>query len=79
MGFVLLRYLPDSRKYDIHIVFRDNRSGSLKRSVRQGLSITRARGNADWITGLSYDYIHPSGGAGHITTIGSVHLGLRKV
>jgi len=78
MGFVLLRYLPDSNKYDIHIAFRGSRSGSLQRSVRLGISTTQARGNPDWITDLGYDYIHPSGGAGHITTTGSVHRGFAQ-
>ena len=78
MGFVLLRYLPNSNKYDIHIAFRGSRSGSLKRSVRQGISTTRARGNPDWITDLGYDFIHPSDGAGHITTTGSVHRGFAQ-
>ncbi|MEP3277512.1 MAG: lipase family protein [Stappiaceae bacterium] len=75
MGFVLLRYLGENREYNIHIAFRGSRGGSVARSVRQGLSTEKARGNPDWITDLGYRLIEPGEGANHITTVGKVHRG----
>ena len=78
MGLVLLRYLPNSNDYDVHISFRGSRSGSLGRSVLQAFSDTQARGNPDWITDLGYDLIGPEDGAAAITTTGKVHRGFAQ-
>lgn len=78
MGFVLLRHLPDSKEYDIHVAFRGSRSGSLSRAVRQGISTTNARGNADWITDLGFDLTDATSAAGDITKIGKVHRGFAQ-
>ncbi len=76
MGFVLMRYYPNSPKYDIHIVFRGSRSGSGGRAAWQALRDNKAKGNPDWITDLGYDLIGPEDGAGAITTTGSVSRGM---
>lgn len=78
MGFILLRRTGKDQRFDIHIAFRGSRSGSLVRSVRQGLSTNKARGNADWITDLGYRLVDSGGGAGHVTTVGKVHRGFAR-
>lgn len=78
MGFVLLRYVGEGSEYDIHVVFRGSRGGSVLRSIQQGLSTTKARGNPDWITDLGYRLIDPDEGANHVTTVGKVHRGFAQ-
>lgn len=71
MGFVLMRHIDGSRDYDVHIVFRGSRSGSLTRAAGLAFSDSGARGNPDWITDLGYDFIQ----ANDISAIGQVHRG----
>ncbi len=78
MGFVLLRHRGQGNAYDIHIVFRGSRSGSLLRSVVQANWDTRAKGSPDWITDLGYDLIGPGKSASLISTTGAVHRGFAK-
>lgn len=76
MGFVLMRYYPNSSKYDVHIAFRGSRSGSGGRAARQAFRDNKAKGNPDWITDLGYDLIGSEDGVGAITTSGSVSRGM---
>jgi hypothetical protein len=76
MGFVLIRYRPDSFNFDVHIVFRGSRSGSASRAFFQALKDDKAKGNPDWITDLGYDLIGPESGAALVTKTGSVSRGM---
>lgn len=75
MGFVLLRFDPDSSEYDAHIAFRGSRSGSALRAAVKANFTKTASGNPDWITDLGWYRIGPDDGASQITTTGSVHRG----
>ncbi|MDU8927028.1 hypothetical protein RXV86_06505 [Alisedimentitalea sp. MJ-SS2] len=78
MGFVLLRFLPGSNKYDAHIVFRGSRSGSAFRAAVKANFTKTASGNPDWVTDLGWFRIGPDEGAAAITTVGTVHRGFAK-
>lgn len=78
MGFVLLRYLPGLKDYDVHIAFRGSRSGSVTRAVRKALSEDKASGNPDWITDLGYNRVEPNNSGAIITKKGSVHRGFTE-
>jgi len=71
LGFVLMRHIEDSNDYDVHIVFRGSRSGSLTRAAREAFSDDDAGGNPDWITDLGYDFV----AADDISTVGRLHRG----
>lgn len=75
MGFVLLRHLPGSKNYDVHIAFRGSQSGSVQRAALSAFSQDKAGGNPDWVTDLGYDRVGPKSGGGHISSKGSVHRG----
>ena len=75
MGFVLLRFLPGSGAYDVHIAFRGSRSGSVARAALKANFTAFASGNPDWITDLGWFRIGPEEGASTITTTGQVHRG----
>lgn len=75
MGFVLLRHIVNSDRYDIHIVFRGSQSGSVKRAALEAFSNKEAKGNPDWITDLGYNRLHPNTGGAYISTKGAVHRG----
>jgi hypothetical protein len=76
MGFVLMRYYPNNKDYDVHIVFRGSRSGSGGRAALQAFSDDDAKGNPDWITDLGYDLLDSSSGGAFVTTTGSVSRGM---
>lgn len=78
MGFVLVRYLPGSDDYDVHIAFRGSRSGSVQRAIRQAYNDNKAKGNPDWITDVGFDPIQPELGGALITTKGSVFRGFAR-
>ncbi|MHC4848814.1 MAG: lipase family protein [Planctomycetota bacterium] len=72
MGFVLLR-TKDTGGYDLHVVFRASRSGSLFRALTQAAK-HKEEGNPDWITDLGYNQLDPQSGA-PISTVGTVSRG----
>ncbi len=76
MGFVLMRRLDTSGRYDIHIAFRGSRGGSVVHSILRGASTSHASGNPDWISDLGYRLVPPQDGVSAITTIGTVHRGI---
>ena len=78
MGFVLLRYWPGGKGYDVHIAFRGSRSGSVTRAIRQAYSDNRAKGNPDWITDVGFDPIAPELGGALITNKGAVFRGFAR-
>jgi hypothetical protein len=78
MGFVLLRRMPATGTYDIHVAFRGSRSGSAARAALEAFSEDNAKGNPDWITDLGYDLVSAEAGGGHISSQGKVHRGLAR-
>ena len=78
MGFVLVRQWPDDTgRYDVHVVFRGSRSGSLERAALDahwdsgGALDKAASGNPDWITDMGYGKVEFP----EISTTGEVHRG----
>ncbi|MDF1695336.1 MAG: hypothetical protein P1U56_05875 [Saprospiraceae bacterium] len=78
MGFVMMRYKENSDSFDLHVVFRGSRSGSVARAFFDALSDKNASGSPDWITDMCFDRIGPSEGGSPISTIGKVNRGFVK-
>lgn len=50
LGYVLVREVPGSDEYDLHVVFRGSRSGWVVRSMVRGF--VAGQGNPDWTTAM---------------------------